>query len=1445
MQQIDWNKFGLKGEDKSKSFEDLCMFLCCRELKISKIDSYQNQPGIETEPFEVNSKKYGFQVKFFKNGFNWKQIEHSIVGEKDKDTKSKNKDIQYPSNIFKKYKINKIFIYSSKDKTLNRRNKTSSEKLIKDLAKKHKAEIEFITDKDILLKLSQPSNLDLAQLYFGIGDELGFVRNSVNSKILTFIQSSEYLNLPFIDDERKQINVSEKILRNNYNIFLLTGNPGAGKSIFMHKLLEIFGGLNKAGDPKTTGKKIEPNLSKMIAVLTKNNAVPVLINLKNCISDSLENIIRGRKNDCKVNGQDLSFIYLFDGFDELNENKADNVLLYINELSRKSDTKKIIISCRSGSNNIRKKDFNDICKYQIADLEEKYVDIFFKAKTTKSKIEKLSKLKKNNTSLIREIRDILFIKLFWDTIEKLSESSTILDLFSKKIDLLLNSPEHRKDIENLNLLNCKKQAILNLNQDISFELQKKFQFRFSQKNLQELVLNKFPRLDYKSINTILNYVADLFFENSYSDSFNSETTYIYQHRRYQEYFFTQRLKSEYEKNPQIIRELKVLSNREYFEKMFLKYVRKEYEKNNNLPGAIELNLIDVYLGKHKGFGVDDDYYMNSSEFIPALTCQEAGIFNELFEDENLRIRDKISIDFNEIEKQFKKWKKDKNNYSSVNYLKSIWKNGISSLIENIVLFWKANKKDIANEFRMQLQKIMDLYKNSKFLENLKKDERQHLGDPFYNQFENWVYYRLVIKNEGAKDVFDNSIRENHNKYKVPVKNSYSSFDEDPKSKFVKSFFHVCLKEKKEELFELINDFDEYEFTAFLDVLKTIDYLPVFIQSKLIHKKIKSFVKEYSQKLNEKNIFILFYKKFFNLKISTEEREFAKIEFSKLREKRSNDWHMYKTHIDFSLISYVLDEFSFEKFLKKQEGYQSRYYDECGLYSALFKNFVDLLKEKKKIEATVRDYICYINFYIEETDRHYLKVDISFLWANIIANSELDKQSLLQVKNVLIKEKNNIVPFNFYLQLNRLSPSISNHIINESELGQYEDDLLAWSSDFPSYVDRCFELSILFSSINSEKAKFYFKKGVIEGILRHGWRKDIIVSYLLVDALEILWKNNWETVKKLKQYSKEVFKLTLRVSEITDGKETWQGPYNVIKLIAKYNIALAEEYKKILIKKEGYYNFSNSVITSILTNKVKLGLPIEKIEKGMEEYRQDYGYEGKPRSDYYEQMFIVYLEIAECDFYTNEEKKTAFDKAYNQIEEIIKQKIDYYLRDIDFKNEKQRFEKMCKKYNQKFNLKFDEKNNNEHSFLRKKNNISEKQFIKEIQTCKTSKQITEKYKKLDDYNNEIVLSNYESWKILIDKTFEINNNIETFLNYLKKDSFPHTDFYTSNSKYYHLALAVALKNINTRQETLKYLFKNSGHGGFVNTMKAYEVIEDKNMCLALFNRYLKFCRLIVN
>lgn len=1413
MQQIDWNKMGLKGESKQKSFEDLCMFLCCRDLKITKIESYQNQPGIETEPFEANGKKYGFQAKFFESKFDWEQVKSSIL----KGLKL------YPD-------LHKIYVYSNKDRTIKGSEKTKPEADIDREAKKQNIEIEYITDTALTEKLSQPSNFDLAQLYFGIGDELGFIKNSVNPKLLTFIQSQEYLDLPHVNNKNKKVTVSEEVLKNKTeNVFLLSGNPGTGKSIFMHKFLESFGGLDK----KTK--------NEMVKVLTSNDAVPVLINLKACIYDSLENIIRGRKNDSKVNGQKLGFIYLFDGLDELHEKIADNVLFEMYELSQKDNTKKIIISCRSGNlNKIKAKTyFKNIVEYQISNLDESYISDYFSKKGNKSKRDKLKALRKSNQVIVQEIKDILLIKLLWDTIEELNDSSTILDLLNRKIHLLLDDPNHRKNIEHLNLLNEKKEKILELNQDISFEFQRKFQFRFSQNELQKFILDRFDRLGYEDINSVISYIADLFFENSYSISRGLETSYIYQHRKYQEYFFTQKLKNEYEKKPSIIRELKILSNREYLENLFLPYLRKEYERENNLPGLVELNLIDVYLGKHKGFGVDDDYYMNSSRFFPALVTQDKSVFNELFENENLQIKRKISIDLQELEKQFEKWNKYKDNYRSKDYLKSIWSSGIASLIELIVLLWKSGKEELANGFRHQLLNILDLYNKYEFREILKEDK--YLEDPLWNQFENRIYYRLIIRNETVKDLFDDLIRKN---YKNFSDNNNWIHKEDRKEKLVKSFFRLCLKEKRNEFYELVNDFSEYEFLALLEIFKSIEYLPIFIQSNSIHKKIKSFINELSQDIIEKKVFILFFKKYLNINISKKEIEIARTELEKLREKRRADWHTYKTHIDFALISWVLNEFSFEKFLKKQDGHPFRYYDELGLYSALFKDFISLLKEEKEIESIVRDYTRYINFYIKGASyRKHLKVYMSFFWADIFSH-EKDDEKLLRLKKILIKEENNIIPFRFFFQLYR---NISNRfpkIVSKNDLRPIENQLSNWDDDYPSYVNRCFDLSMFFSKIDEQKAISYFEKGVIEGILRHGWRKDTIVSYLLTGAFEVIWRNNWVDDKKKESYVREVFDLTMRVAKITDGRGTRNGPYLLIEIIANTNIELAEKLKKELIEAKGYQNYSNQVITTILKVKVKNGVEVEKIEEEMSEYRKDYGYKGKPRSDYYEQKFIVYLEIAESSLYTEEENQFAFEKAYNQVEEIKKQGLDDYLRDIDFKKEKYRFQKLCKKYKKKFNLEFDEKGDSEKSSSINKKNISEQKFIEEVKNCNTSKQIAGKYKKLGNYKNGIVLKNKTSWEILIQKTLEIKETLKLLFDYLKENHYPHTDFWTSNSEYFHLPLAIALENINTRQEALNYLFKNSGHGGFQNIIKAYEEIGDKKMCLALFDRYIKFCKLIV-
>jgi hypothetical protein len=96
---------------------------------------------------------------------------------------------------------------------------------------------------------------------------------------------------------------------------------------------------------------------------------------------------------------------------------------------------------------------------------------------------------------------------------------------------------------------------------------------------------------------------------------------------------------------------------------------------------------------------------------------------ELLADESLAIKEKISLDLNEVKNKFSEWEKDKNNYRLKDYLKGVWSGGISFLLENLVIFWSFGKQEVANDLRKILNEIMELFKKYKYRENLKKDEQ--------------------------------------------------------------------------------------------------------------------------------------------------------------------------------------------------------------------------------------------------------------------------------------------------------------------------------------------------------------------------------------------------------------------------------------------------------------------------------------------------------------------------------------------------------------------------------------------------------------------------------------------------------------------------------------------------------------------------------------------------
>jgi hypothetical protein len=203
---------------------------------------------------------------------------------------------------------------------------------------------------------------------------------------------------------------------------------------------------------------------------------------------------------------------------------------------------------------------------------------------------------------------------------------------------------------------------------------------------------------------------------------------------------------------------------------------------------------------------------------------------------------------------------------------------------------------------------------------------------------------------------------------------------------------------------------------------------------------------------------------------------------------------------------------------------------------------------------------------------------------------------------------------------------------------------------------------------------------------------------------------------------------------------------------------------------------------------------------MSEYKKDYRYDSKPDPDYYEQKFKIYLAIAQSDFYTKSERKQAFESAYQQVEEMKRQGLDYFLRDTDFKEIKQNFVKLCEQCGREVNVTFDEKEE-----YRQKTKISEEDFIIELRKAKTKQKITGLYKKLSNYSNGIVLTSPESWRLLVEITYLVNKDIKLFIELLKKNSFPP-----------HRLVHVQFKifSFRTWSRTRKYKYKRRNNELFI-------------------------------
>lgn len=1050
MIKINWDFFKVKNKDYTTDFELLCYHIFCRRYgQTDGITADFNQVGLETMPCLSDGKYYGFQAKFF-DRVNYSNIKKSI----DKALKT------FTNDNHERNQLNHIIIFVNSNIQVS----SKGAKEIEENCEKRGVTVEWFITNHFESVLNQPQNLDLAQLFFGEADELGFISDSKNIRLNTLLLSKEYIELElFGEGKRKSITkYSKEILDSKNKIHLLSGSPGSGKSVCMNKLFQVYTG------------SVKTSKSEQLSVLDDIGAITMYVNLNVVSLDNLENIIRNRQNDYGIRNQATRFIYLFDGLDEVSDLRIDTTLSFIFELADKKSTKLIVISSRTASPNKfkLKMGYKNIVEHQIVELSKKQIQSYFSSKGVSEKQELLSVLEKSNPTFFESIQDTLTLSILWKQIEKINKDSYITDLIEIHINETLNNISHTKYLNELNIQNPKIKTIIELNKQISLYNFEHQIVSIKYEELYSLLLNLLPRCDYQAINRIIDFLADNYFDVSGT---NTVQSYTYKHRRYSEYFLMLSIIEKMEKDSKFLREKYLLTNIDFFHKMLIPYLKNKAIKTNNIALSQSLGLYDVYLGNNRNWGAEEPYYKWSEYLTYALTSQKNDIFEIIINDDNLVFKDYLLELPNAImEKLHSLTTKEASKDTEIDFLLKIF-------LRNLVELYKQNKKDTVKLFLVKYEQIMQLIIDLKY--RLYYTEVKDANEFWRNKF----YIDIVIRQrdvaEYKKMFFDNddnfSAEEFMEEY-TPIKLTV-----------IKSLTYVLTMERPNEFVSFIKDFNEYQLGAYLisicepNCLASINQFPALKDE--ILKRISSL--NPSEGLHQALIYG--FKKYAGEVITDEETKCIETYIAKLgRIESSVFWKSHHNIIAFLSLPYN----------KKSMGIEL--HNSIMTYNKFYEMFVLLLDGTCSLTKIVK-------FFSTST---ILKKSIAGYYVRLLLGYAFvfTRENLKTVKgciNYLNHKKIENIQM-VYFQIKKTDRKKYKEIFSTFELLWLKSEEIYKDIDYSSTSESIFIISYLLADFNQKESYELLLSGLDHGIMRMNSRKDTLADEILIGSFEILLKNHW-------------------------------------------------------------------------------------------------------------------------------------------------------------------------------------------------------------------------------------------------------------------------------------------------------------------------------------------------
>lgn len=1355
MISINWKKFEIKNPKATEAFETLCYFLFCRKFNLPEgIRTDFNQVGLETEPVkDSNGEYWGFQSKYFDKNIKYDNIADSVE-----------KALANYTNL------NHIIIY------LNQEAKTScdSGKAIEEKCKKASVTVEWFLPENFKASLNEVKNLDLAEFYFGETDAIRFLSDSKSMRINTLLQSKEFIELNLCNKEQT-ITVSEygdEIINSTNKLHLFSGAAGSGKSVGMRKLFNIYGGFSCK------------NEKEQLETINKYGAIGIFVNLNKTSLDSLENIILAYKGIYSANCPQNKYIYMFDGLDEIPSSAITTTILFIEELLEKESTRKVIISCRLSSyNKFRlKANFPNIIEYTIGCLQQDQIQGYFQSKENERKIEKLNELGVKYNDVYENITDVLTLTLLWKHILEISDSNFLPELMELSVSETLNDVHHKKYLDSLNLPNPKEKAIIEINKRMAFYLFENDKFCFTQEELNCIVNEMYPKCDYNAANQIVCFLADNFFDVSVNDG---TEIFSYRHRRFSEYFTLLCIENEIKEDLNYLRRRNIIIDKDLFDNMLIPYLNCKAKKNKDLPLAFELGLLNVYMGKDKAWGVDNDFYYWTNWVIYPIAALPESIFHNVIEEDSLPIHkffsdmpDKIISILSSSGKPH--YYSDFQQYY-INYLLLI------------VLLYKFGKKECAYDLLPKYEEIKELCKGKDYYFNSTSNREN------FFVWENIFYIETVIYDD--VDEMITGFVENSKNLNI---DTLLMHDISTDVLMLYSLYYNLLIHNAEKCIKIIRQMNVNQLSIFLFAATKAECINVILRNNEIRDALSNNLQNEINDSGLSAVLCLAMKKRLELALSENELTIV-LNYLKKNQFRKH-YIFWKEYFD--MVGFICTTFSKSMGVLNLETGVREYVNAFGYYMKLIEG-----------TTTISGFISQIKSYFHgNSDATY---HVRKLLGKALALCEDEDFFIKGSMEYINHEMKNGGLLVVYHAMKLHNAERFDKLFSASLLNQLNNSKIYQDIGFSSTSDSFFILSFIASSHDKVFSYELLLNGLCNGMMRMNERKDTIGDDCLLESLEEILKNNWLTTEQLVDYLNRIIVIANKMNQYHIDNDV-HG--NTMELLQKYNFEAAEYY---------YNHISNCVETyNLIHYKFAMGLVyrgrnVNNIEHVLSNIKTSYdNFEQKMEWEGFYYKISVYLNVAMCDFYLPVIKNRYFEKACEEISELEAAGWERELKPKEYDI----YVKLCKERQLEVDVNKEKITEYPQTSAKIEPDIMEK--LNEV----TSRDELKEF--IKGMERKYIVDSFEINELLIQKAIDLTGNIDDILNLMHDKYYPSSISGSVNSVNFWMTVVAALKNPRSKGSMLDYLLNYSGHDGFSELIKVYAELKDKDICIEAFETMLK-------